>query len=60
MSLVHVENLRKATLAGAMLVPAMPAFYYKPQTFEDLADFIAGRVLELLRVKHDLYTPWKG
>ena len=60
MSLVHVENLRKATMAGAMLVPAMPAFYYKPQSFEALADFIAGRVLELLRVRHELYTPWKG
>jgi 4-hydroxy-3-polyprenylbenzoate decarboxylase len=60
MSLVHVENLRLATLAGAMLVPAMPAFYYKPRTFEDLADFIAGRILDLLGVEHELYTPWKG
>ncbi|MDX1387814.1 MAG: UbiX family flavin prenyltransferase [Acidobacteriota bacterium] len=60
MSLIHVENLRKATMAGAMLVPAMPAFYTRPQSFEDLADFIAGRVLELLGIKHDLYTPWKG
>ena len=60
MSLVHVENLRTVTLAGAMLVPAMPAFYYKPQSFEDLADFIAGRGLELLGIRHDLFRPWEG
>jgi 4-hydroxy-3-polyprenylbenzoate decarboxylase len=60
MSLVHVENLHRVTLAGAMLVPAMPAFYYKPRNFEDLADFIAGRILDLLGVEHELYTPWRG
>jgi 4-hydroxy-3-polyprenylbenzoate decarboxylase len=37
----------------------MPAFYPKPQTFEDLADFVAGRVLSLLGVPHTLYPPWE-
>jgi 4-hydroxy-3-polyprenylbenzoate decarboxylase len=38
----------------------MPAFYYGPRTFEDLADFIAGRVLALLGVEHDLFSAWTG
>ena len=57
-NLIHIENLRAAALAGAAIVPAMPAFYQKPQSFEDLADFMAGRVLSLLGIEHRLFTPW--
>ena len=60
LNLVHIENLRRAALAGALIVPAMPAFYTRPRTMEDVADFIAGRVLSLLAVEHDLVAPWKG
>ena len=60
LSLVHIENMRKATLAGAVVVPAAPAFYFKPRTLEDLADFIAGRVLATLDIRHELFEPWKG
>jgi 4-hydroxy-3-polyprenylbenzoate decarboxylase len=58
--LIHIENLRQAALAGASIVPAMPAFYQHPKTLEDLADFIAGRVLSLLGVEHRLFEPWEG
>jgi len=60
LSLVHIENLRRAALAGAAIVPAMPAFYYRPRGLEDIADFIVGRVLALLGIEHDLFEPWKG
>jgi 4-hydroxy-3-polyprenylbenzoate decarboxylase len=60
LSLVHLDNLRAAALAGAAIVPAMPAFYQKPRSLEDLADFIAGRVLGLLGIPHRLYPPWEG
>ena len=60
LNLIHIENLRRAAEAGAVLVPAMPAFYYRPRTLEDIADFIAGRVLSLLGVEHDLFTPGSG
>lgn len=59
-NLVHIENLRKAALAGAVLVPAMPAFYQKPRSIEDLADFIAGRVFAQLGIPHELFPPWEG
>jgi 4-hydroxy-3-polyprenylbenzoate decarboxylase len=58
--LIHVENLRAAALAGATLVPAMPAFYQKPQRLEDLADFIAGRVLQVLGLPQQLVPAWEG
>lgn len=60
LNLIHLENLRAAALAGAAIVPAMPAFYYGPKSFEDLADFVAGRVLALLGIEHHLFTPWSG
>jgi 4-hydroxy-3-polyprenylbenzoate decarboxylase len=60
LNLIHLENLRQVALAGASIVPAMPAFYQHPKTFEDLADFIAGRVLSLLGIEHRLFEPWEG
>lgn len=60
MSLAHLKNMVAAAEAGAAIVPAMPAFYQNPQTFDDLADFIAGRILNLLGIPHTLFPPWKG
>lgn len=60
LNLIQIENLHRAATAGAVIVPAMPAFYQKPRTFEDIADFIAGRVLSLLDIEHALFPPWTG
>jgi 4-hydroxy-3-polyprenylbenzoate decarboxylase len=57
---IQIDNLGRLARAGATIVPAMPAFYHEPRTFEDLADFIAGRVLAVLGVEHRLFAPWKG
>jgi 4-hydroxy-3-polyprenylbenzoate decarboxylase len=60
LNLIHLRNLTAAAEAGASILPAMPAFYQKPETFDDLADFLAGRVLNLLGIDHDLFPPWQG
>lgn len=60
MSLIHIRNMTAAAEAGAAILPAMPAFYQKPESFDDLADFIAGRILSLLGIEHDLFPPWTG
>jgi 4-hydroxy-3-polyprenylbenzoate decarboxylase len=60
MNLVQLKNQVAAAEAGAKIVPASPAFYQQPKTFEDLADFIAGRVLNLLGVDHQLFPSWEG
>jgi 4-hydroxy-3-polyprenylbenzoate decarboxylase len=46
--------------AGAMIMPAMPAFYQMPKTLDDLADFMAGKILSALGFSHDLYPSWEG
>ena len=43
-----------------MLLPAMPAFYQHPSTIEDLAAFIAGKILNALGFEQTLFPPWKG
>ncbi|MFO0722447.1 MAG: flavin prenyltransferase UbiX [Myxococcota bacterium] len=60
MSLIHLRNMVLAAEAGAAIVPASPAYYQKPQTFDDLGDFIAARALSLLGVEEDLFPRWNG
>jgi flavin prenyltransferase len=60
MSLPQLRNMVLCAEAGAMLMPAMPAFYQMPKTLDDLADFMAGKVLGALGFKHELYPAWKG
>ena len=45
---IHLENMTKIIDAGGKLVPAMPSFEYNPKSFDDLADYIAGKVMDLL------------
>ena len=57
-NLIHIENMRKATLAGAVIVPPVPGFYTKPQTVDDIVDFITGKILNLLGKKQELFKSW--
>jgi 4-hydroxy-3-polyprenylbenzoate decarboxylase len=60
MSLPQLKNLVLCAEAGAVVVPAMPAFYQQPRTLDDLADFMAGKVLSVLGIPHALYPAWTG
>jgi 4-hydroxy-3-polyprenylbenzoate decarboxylase len=60
MSLPQLRNMVLCAEAGAMIMPAMPAFYQMPKTLDDLADFMAGKILSALGFAHDLYPPWEG
>jgi len=46
--------------AGAVVLPASPAFYSKPKTLQQLVDFVAGKILDIMGVDHDLFTRWDG
>ena len=58
LSLVHLRNLTSAAEAGAIIVPAMPAFYAKPESIDDLVNFVVGKVLDVLEVEHHLFKRW--
>lgn len=58
LSAVHLENMLKLARIGVRIIPAMPAFYYGPQTLDDAVRFIAGKVLDSMGVEHQLYRRW--
>jgi flavin prenyltransferase len=60
MSLPQLRNMVLCAEAGAMIMPAMPAFYQMPKTLDDLADFMAGKILSTLGFAHELYPSWQG
>jgi 4-hydroxy-3-polyprenylbenzoate decarboxylase len=58
LSLIELENMARLARAGAVIAPACPGYYKKPQRIDDLVDFVVGRVLDLLGLPHDLDTRW--
>jgi flavin prenyltransferase len=58
LGLIQLRNLTAAAEAGAVILPAMPAFYTRPQGLHDMIDFIVGRVCDQLGVKHSLFERW--
>jgi 4-hydroxy-3-polyprenylbenzoate decarboxylase len=58
LSTIHLENMLRLSRAGAQIVPAMPAFYHGPDSVIDLVDFMVGKVLDQLRIGHELFKRW--
>jgi flavin prenyltransferase len=60
MSLPQLRNMVLCAEAGAIMLPAMPAYYQQPRSLDDLADFMAGKILSALGFEHNLYPAWIG
>ena len=58
LSLIHLENMAAVTRAGALVLPASPSFYGRPQSIEDLLDTVVGRVLDHLGLPARLGPRW--
>jgi 4-hydroxy-3-polyprenylbenzoate decarboxylase len=55
---VQLRNLAICAEAGAVVLPAMPAFYTRPRSLQDMVDFIVGRICDQLSVEHGLVQRW--
>ncbi|WP_042162560.1 UbiX family flavin prenyltransferase [Paenibacillus gorillae] len=55
---IHLENMLKLSRLGVRIIPAMPAFYYKPQSMEEMINFLVGKVLDSMNIEHSLYRRW--
>jgi 4-hydroxy-3-polyprenylbenzoate decarboxylase len=60
LNLIHLRNMVAVTEAGAIVLPAVPAFYHQPKTVEDLVDTVVARVLQNLGVSQDLQPQWQA
>jgi 4-hydroxy-3-polyprenylbenzoate decarboxylase len=58
LNVVQLRNLATCAEVGAVVLPAMPAFYTRPRTLQDAVDFIVGRICDQLRVEHCLLKRW--
>ena len=59
LSRIHLENMIKLHDAGAIILPAMPGFYHKPSTIDEIINHLVGKILDQLKIKHDLFKRWK-
>lgn len=59
MSRIDLLNAQRLSEAGAVIAPLAPGFYLMPRTIEDLVDFMAGKLLDLMGVPHELKTRWE-
>jgi 4-hydroxy-3-polyprenylbenzoate decarboxylase len=59
LSKIQIDNMSRLKDAGAVVLPAMPAFYTKPKTVQDMIDYIVGKIIESLGLDHHLYERWK-
>ena len=57
---VHLENMAKLAAEGATVLPAMPGFYHKPESLDDIIDFMVGKIMDALGIENEKYTRWKS
>jgi len=56
LNLIHIENMKRVTLAGGIICPANPSFYSNPQTMDDLLGTVVSRILNLAGFNNDKFS----
>jgi polyprenyl P-hydroxybenzoate and phenylacrylic acid decarboxylases len=56
---IHLENLMRLARAGAVIMPAAPGFYHRPETLDDLVNMMVGKILDRLGIEAELFTRWR-
>lgn len=58
LSEIHLENMLKLTRMGAVMMPANPGFYFKPESIDEIIDFMVARILDHLDIEHSVQAKW--
>ncbi|MDF2939605.1 MAG: UbiX family flavin prenyltransferase [Gammaproteobacteria bacterium] len=58
LSSIHLENMLKLSQIGVTVMPASPGFYHKPQSINDLIDFVVARILDHLKISQNMMPKW--
>lgn len=56
----HIRSMEKLAEMGAIIMPPVPAFYYRPRTIQDIIDHTIGKILDILGIEHNLFERWSG
>ncbi len=60
LSEIHLENMLRLARAGARIIPAMPAFYHRPGSVDDMVDFVVGKILDHMGFDNELFRRWSN
>lgn len=60
LSMAHIDNMRRVTEAGAIVLPASPGWYHGVESIRDLVDFVVARICDQLGIEHSLTKRWGG
>jgi flavin prenyltransferase len=55
---IHLKNMLTLSDMGVTILPAMPGFYHKPESIEDIIDFLIGKIFDVLNIENDLFKKW--
>ncbi len=59
LSSIHLRNMLALSEMGVHIIPAMPAFYHKPQNIDDMVAFVVGKVLDAMHIQHDIFQRYE-
>jgi polyprenyl P-hydroxybenzoate and phenylacrylic acid decarboxylases len=57
---IHIEHMLKLARLNVVIMPAMPGFYHRPKSIDDLINHLVGKVLDHLGIEHDIFKRWQG
>ncbi len=57
---IHLQNMTGLAVAGAVVLPPIPAFYTKPRSVDEIVDYVVGKVLDIFDIPHDLFRRWSN
>jgi 4-hydroxy-3-polyprenylbenzoate decarboxylase len=60
LSQIHLSNMLKLAKIGVTILPAMPGFYHRPKTINDLILHIVGKTLDQFEINNEVFKRWKN
>jgi 4-hydroxy-3-polyprenylbenzoate decarboxylase len=58
LSKIHLQNMTRLADIGVIVLPAMPGFYHRPKSMDDLIAHIVGKILDQFGIEHNIFTRW--